>query len=267
MGVTLHGPAEGEGPARRYGPVDRVAVLSDVHANVPALDAVLAEPAVAAADLVVFCGDLTWGAEPELTVDLVTSLGQHAVCLRGNGERILLELARGHRAPARPREEWMVARHGPAAVDFVAGFAFTAVVEVAGLGPVRFCHGSPRSDHELVTPGTPEERVAALAAGIDERVIVSGHTHIQFDRRVGEWRSVNPGSVGLPYHEGNPGIAYWAVLGEDVSLRHTPYDVGEAIARGDRAGDPSADVITGLLMTPPTPAEIIADAEGQVFAD
>jgi predicted phosphodiesterase len=265
--TTRYGPAPGEGPARRYGPVGRVAVLSDVHANVPALAAVLAEPEVAAAGLVVFCGDLTWGAEPARTVELVAGLGERAVCLRGNAERALLDLARHTRAPARPREEWMLARHSPVEVEFVAGFAFSAVVTVAGLGPVRFCHGSPRSDHELVTPATPTERFAALAADIDETVIVGGHLHVQFDRVVAGRRSANPGSVGLPYHHGPPGTAYWALLGPDIALRRTGYDVDESIALGAASGDPLADVIAGMLTDPRAPEEIIEEAESLEFSD
>jgi predicted phosphodiesterase len=267
MTVEMYGPWAGEGPIRRYGPVARVAVLSDVHANVPALAAVLAEPDVVGAQLVVFCGDLTWGAEPGHTIDLVTALGERAVFIRGNAERYLRQLADGSRVAQRPREEWMLAQHPPAALDFLAGFGFNAVVEVDGLGPVRFCHGSPRSDHELVTPDTAEERFVALAAGVDERVIVTGHTHLQFDRRVAGRRSVNPGSVGLPYHEGVPGTAYWAVLGPDVALRRTRYDVEETIARSGRTGDPSADVIEGMLRNPPAPAEILAEAEALAFSD
>jgi predicted phosphodiesterase len=247
--------------------VDRVAVLSDVHGNVPALAAVLAELAGYRPDLVVFCGDLTWGAEPERTIELASALGDRAVFVRGNAERAVLELARGTRAPNRPREEWMLAQHPPAAVDFLAGFAFTVTVDVTGLGPVRFCHGSPRGDTELITPGTPAERFAELAAGTTEPVLVSGHTHLQFDRRVAGRRSVNPGSVGLPYHTGPPGTAYWATLGPEVTLRQTAYPLDEALARGRASGDPSADVIARLLTDPPTPAEIVADAERLVFSD
>lgn len=138
---------------------------------------------------------------------------------------------------------------------------------MTGLGPVRFCHGSPRSDTELVTPGTPRERFAALSAEIDELVLVTGHTHIQFDRTVAGRRSVNPGSVGLPFHEGEPGTAYWALLGPDVALRQTRYDVNEAVSRCAGVGDPALETIRRLLTSPPTVAEVIADAERKVFSD
>ncbi|MDG6102142.1 metallophosphoesterase family protein [Dactylosporangium aurantiacum] len=248
-------------------PVERLAVLSDVHANVPALEAVLAEPDVHAADLVLFCGDLTWGPEPVRTVELVRALGPRAVFVRGNADRAVLELAAGDRAAATPREAWMLARHPVDAVAFLAGFHFGVVVEVAGLGPVRCCHGSPRADTELVTPATPAARMAALSAGVPERILVGGHTHLQFDRTVGGLRSVNPGSVGLPYHDGAPGTAYWALLGPDVSLRRSRYDVRLALAATADAGDPKADTITDLLTSPPSVAGLTAHAEGLEFSD
>lgn len=265
--VTMYGPRPGELPARRYGPVDRVAVLSDVHANVPALEAVLAEVAGCDADLVVFCGDLTWGPEPDRTVEIVTGLGERALFVRGNADRIVVDLVRGNRSAVREREYWMMARHSPASLRFVAEFPFSVVVEVAGLGQVRFCHGSPRSDTELVTPGTPPERIAALTDGIAEPTLVTGHTHLQFDRTVAGRRSVNPGSVGLPYHDGEPGAGQWALLGPDVELRQTSYDVDRAVSRSTRVGDPAAATIAKLLTAPPAVAQVIEDAESKVFTD
>lgn len=265
-GTTLYGPAEWEGAPVRYGPVARVAVLSDVHGNIPALEAVLAEPDVAGAGLVVLCGDLTWGPEPQRTYELIAALGERALCVRGNGDRYALEIATAVRRPTTPRESWIPARHSPEAVAFLAGVPFSVVVGVDALGPVLFCHGSPRSDHELITPGTPAARFAELAAAVDAPTIVSGHTHLQFDRAVAGRRSVGPGSVGLPFHEGEPGTAYWALLGPDVALRTTRYDVEDAVERTRRSGDPSAERIVSLLYGPPTPAEIIEDAETRVFA-
>ncbi|MFD2767170.1 metallophosphoesterase family protein [Micromonospora eburnea] len=265
--AAWHAAAEGEGPAPRFGPVERLAVLSDVHANVPALSAVLDEPEVRSADLVVFCGDLTWGSEPQRTAEIVQGLGSRAVLVRGNADRAVVELARGGRAAASPRDDWMPAQHSPATVDWLAGFPFTAVIEVTGLGAVRFCHGSPRSDTELLTPGTPPERLAEIRSVFAEPVLVSGHSHIQFDRVVAGLRNVNPGSLGLPYHDGVPGTAYWALFGPGVRLRRTGYDLAAAIAGCHRAGDPAADRIAGLLTAPPTVSEVTAHAEGLVFSD
>ena len=268
MPAVRHGPAGWEGQqVTRYGPVGQVAVISDVHANVPALTAVLAEVAASDVDLIVSCGDLTWGSQPDETISIMRAADSRVLFVRGNSERAVLELSGGDRPARGPRESWMPSRHSADSLEFVATVPFSVVVEITGLGPVRFCHGSPRSDTELVTPATSAERFAQLCAGIDEQILVTGHTHLQFDRRVAGRRSVNPGSVGLPYHEGEPGTAYWALLGPDVELRQSRYDVTEAIAAGTRLGDPAAETIAGLLMSPPSPAEIMAEAERLVFSD
>ena len=268
MTAACYGPAAWEDPApRRYGPVDRVAVVSDVHANVAALTAVLADIEAAEANLVVSCGDLTWGSQPDETIAMMRDLGGRALFVRGNGERAVLEFSARQRTPESPRETWVPGRHSARSLGFVAAIPFSIVIEITGLGPVRFCHGSPRSDTELVTPATPGERFAQACAGLDEQVLVTGHTHLQFDRRVAGRRSVNPGSVGLPYHDGEPGTAYWALLGPDVMLRQTRYDVAAAVAAGAATGDPAADKITGLLMSPPGPAQILAETEHLIFSD
>src|SRR5205814_10143057 len=148
--------------------------------------------------------------------------------------------------------------------DFLSTFEDNVVVDVEGIGPVRFCHGSPRSDEECVTPETPVERVREFSAGIDERVVVTAHIHIQFDREVAGIRSVNAGSVGLPY-EGRPG-AYWAVLGPDVDLRRTEYDVAAAVERYRASGQPDIELIVEMTLTPPESREVIDHAEKHVFA-
>jgi putative phosphoesterase len=237
----------------------RVAVLSDVHGNAVALAAVLAEADRERPDLLVFGGDLTWGAEPMATYALAAGRAERAVFLRGNADRALLE-----GGTETDRERWMQESHSPEALAFIGRFEEQAVVEVDGLGRVRFCHGSPRSDEECVTPETPEERVAGFMAGLEEDMLVTAHVHIQFDRRVAGIRSVNPGSVGLPY-EGRPG-AYWALLGPDVELRRTEYDLARAAEAYRESGFPNPEQLVELLEDPPSPAEVIEDAERRVFA-
>jgi putative phosphoesterase len=234
----------------------RVAVLSDVHGNAVALRAVLAELGAVEHDLVVFGGDLTWGAEPRETYELASSLDR-ALFVRGNADRAVAEEDR-----ATERARWMQEQHDGELRDFVAGFPEHVVVDVEGLGPVRFSHGSPRSDEECVTPETPGERVREFMSGVPERILVSAHVHIQFDREVDGVRSVNPGSVGLPY-EGEPG-AYWAVLGPDVELRRTEYDVERAAASCRKL--PGGEQLAELLLEPPEPKDVIEDAERRVFA-
>jgi len=251
-----------------YADVKRVAVISDVHGNATALAAVLGEVAGEDPDLLVFGGDLTWGPLPRETLDLVASIEHPSVFIRGNADRAVIELAARATAAAggdmSAREVWLTEMHDGAARRFLSGFLEQVVIKVEGLGRTRFCHGSPRNDEELVTSATPAARMLALLEGVEERLLVTGHTHLQFDRRVAGIRSVNPGSVGMPY-EGEPG-AFWAMLGPDVELRRTAYDLDEATARYRSSGDPLAARMIEILEAPPTRAEVTAHAESLEFS-
>jgi predicted phosphodiesterase len=228
------------------------------------MEAVAREVLASRPDALVFCGDLTWGPMPEETWRVVRelrdSVGESVFYVRGNAERALAELRTGAQG-RRPtvRERWMLARHAEGTLDAFEAFSTTVTLNVMGLGSTRFCHGSPRSDEELITPGTPDERMRALLDQVGERVLVSAHTHVQFDRRVVGIRSINPGSVGMPY-QGTAG-AYWALLGPDVEHRRTDYDLGAAVAACRASDDPLAEAIVETLTTPPAPAEAIAAAE------
>jgi predicted phosphodiesterase len=243
----------------------RVAALADVHGNAPALAAVLAEVEREAPDLVVFCGDLTWGSLPGETIALVRGLETPARFVRGNAERALLELQAGEVAEPTGREQWMLAQHGEEDIAWLASFEPTVSVDVDGLGPTCFCHGSPRSDEECVTERTPTQRVREFMADRDERVVVTAHVHLQHDRMADGVRLVGPGSVGLPY-EGRAGASYWALLGPNVELRRTAYEVVESVARMRATDDPRAEEIADLMLTPPSRDEVIEHAETNVFA-
>jgi putative phosphoesterase len=246
----------------------RVALLADVHGNAPALAAVLREVATEGVDLLVHAGDLTWGPLVEETLALIHRYDGRVAFVRGNSERAVLELADDTRAgedEPTPREIWMLEHHDAAAIAFLRSFSENVVVDVAELGTVRICHGSPRGDTECVTVETPEARVREFMAGIDEAIVATAHTHVQFDRCVGGVRSLNPGSVGLPY-EGRPG-AFWALLGPDIELRRTEYDLAETIAAYRATDDPALEPMIELLEQPPTPTELIAHAEKLVLSD
>jgi len=158
----------------------------------------------------------------------------------------------------------MTSQHAPEDLSFLASFEPTVSVEVDGLGRTCFCHGSPRSDEECVTPETPAERVREFMVDRVEHVVVTGHVHVQYDRTVDGTRCVGSGSVGLPNGEG--GYAYWAFLGPDVELRRTEYDVEAAVALMRATDDPRVEVIAELMLNPPSREEAIEDAERQVFA-
>jgi putative phosphoesterase len=235
----------------------RIAVVADVHGNAPALEAVLAEADREGAELLVSCGDLTWGPLPRETLRLVEPWRARARFVRGNADRALGE-DDGDRA------EWLRARHGEEGIALVTAFEPAVVVEHDSLGPIRFTHGSPRSDEECVTVRTPEERVREFLAGVDEQVVFTAHTHVQYDRVVDGTRLVNAGSVGLPY-EDRPG-AYWALVADDVELRRTEYDVERAVELYRESGDPRTVQMIELLLSPPTSAEAIEHAERLVFS-
>ncbi|WP_030542935.1 metallophosphoesterase family protein [Streptomyces albus] len=204
----------------------RVAVLSDIHGVLPALEAVLAEPAVRSADRIVLTGDMAAGPQPVETLDLLDSLGDRALWIRGNADRELVE-----GAPAGiPVSAWAAEQLRPDQTERLAGLPLTAELDIDGLGRVLFCHGTPRDDAEVILTDSSAGRWAEVLAGVDTgvEVVVCGNTHMPFARLVHGRLVVNPGSVGMPY--GRRG-AHWALLGPGVELRRTPYDYAAACAR------------------------------------
>ncbi len=235
----------------------RVGVLSDVHGNLPALEVVLVEVEREAPDVLVVCGDVASGPLPGETIDLLMRV-PGARFVRGNADRGLV--AAYDRLPLPewpgPDVEWCAERISRRQRDFLAAFEETIRLDVDGLGRVLFCHGSPRSDEEIISARTPDTRVRALVAGVDADVVVCGHPHLPFDRRVNGLRVVNPGSVGMPY--GAPG-AYWALLGPHVALRRAEYDREAAAERIRSAtGAETDDFVRENLLAVPTADEAFA---------
>ncbi|WP_338673749.1 metallophosphoesterase family protein [Streptomyces sp. SCSIO 30461] len=210
--------------------LSRVAVLSDVHGVLPAVEAVLAEPDVAAADLIVLTGDITCGPQSARVMDRFLGLGDRVAWIRGNADRELVEFRRGSRVSipdpiGESAAEGLREEH----VDFLEGLPTSLILEVDGLGRVLFCHATPRSDEEVVLVDSDPARWAEVLAEVDPQVttVVCGHTHMPFTRLAAGLLVVNPGSVGMPY--GRSG-AHWALLGPGVGLRRTPMDVAAAMA-------------------------------------
>lgn len=193
----------------------KVAALYDVHGNLPALEAVLAE---IEADRIVVGGDVTGGAFPAEAVERLRALGDRAVWLRGNAERWLVESPPSGQGP--PAEDLARDRalHSDEQIAFLYGLPEQVLLEVEGLGNVLFCHATPWNDLDLITPLTPDTRIDGILEGVEADLVVAGHTHMQ-DRRP---RWVNAGSVGMPYEDGDG--AYWAAFGPGIELRRTSYD-------------------------------------------
>lgn len=232
----------------------RVALLSDIHGNLPALEAVLAEVDGEEVDTLVVPGDTVSGPFPAEVFDLLSA--RDALFVRGNADRLVVEGGEGAIG------EWSADRLGDRLAT-VAAWPLTLEVDVEGLGRVLVCHATPDADDPIYTRITPEHEVARLFDGVGARVIVCGHTHVQYDRTLaGGLRVVNPGSVGMPY-EGEPG-AFWAVLGPGVEMRRTEYDVEAAAAAIRETGAPDVDdQLVRYLLEPPDPDEVTRFFEGQ----
>jgi predicted phosphodiesterase len=203
----------------------RVAALYDVHGMPHALEAVLAEVEGEGVDAIVFGGDLFAGPFPRETLALVRPLDARFV--RGNADRDAPEFVRK--------------RLDVETIAWAA--AWPQTLEVGG---VLYCHAAPASDETILTAASPPEAFDAALAGVTARLVVGGHTHMQFRRG----RFANAGSVGMPYEDDV--AAFWALAGEDVEFRRTAFDVDRAVAEIRSSGWPGAEefVAENLLSTP-----------------
>ena len=244
-----------------------VAVLSDVHGNLPAFEACLVDVAREDVDAVLFLGDLTWGPQPREVLARAREIRVPTWFVRGNAERAVLQFAAGTRETERPTDDWMVAAHGPGGVAELESFPLALRITVGAVGGIRLCHGSPRSDMELFTPETPASRVALATVGVDELTVGHGHTHLQYQRSVEERTLFGPGSVGLPYGtDGRPG-ARWALVGDAIQLRVSPYDIEESIEIARSVDYPGLPNYEKYLRTPLSLDDLVADEKTRDWAD
>ena len=208
----------------------RVAVLADSHGVLPALEAVLAEPDVHSADVIVVCGDLVAGPQPVETLRLLRSLGERVLLLRGNADREMWEVAREGKISPQAVSNWAGLQLSDEELDFLQSLPLTRELEISGLGRTLFFHATPRDDEEIVLVDSSPDRWQEVLADVDPdiRTLVCGHTHMPFTRLVDRRVVVNPGSVGMPY--GNK-AAPWALLGPGIQLRFTECDLPDARQR------------------------------------
>lgn len=212
--------------------VSQVAVLSDVHGVLPVLEAVLDEPDVRSADLVVVTGDHAAGPQPVEVLDRLVAMGDRVLLVRGNADRDMVALARGEQIEVPDNVvRWAAAQLRADQVALLSDLPHPLTVDIDGFGPVLFCHGTPRDDEEVVLVDSRMQRWQDVFSELPQvvRTVVCGHTHMPFVRLVDRRMVVNSGSVGMPY--GCPGGS-WALLDHGgVTLRHTPVDIDHAIAR------------------------------------
>jgi putative phosphoesterase len=249
----------------------RVAALYDIHANLPALEAVIEEVRVADVEQIVIGGDVLPGPMPRETLALLLDLDIPVQFIYGNGDLAVLAqigvsdsdavtywgtttgepLPEPHRGILR----WTAEQIHPQYDDVLRRWPKTRQLKVDGLGKILFCHATPRSETEIFTRLTPEEQLVPVFEELDVDLVVCGHTHMQFDRTIAGIRVVNAGSVGMPF--GFPG-ADWALLGPDVRLRHTSYELQKGAARIRETPYPQADEFAAqYILQPPSEASML----------
>jgi predicted phosphodiesterase len=249
----------------------RIAALYDIHGNLPALEAVLEDVRGADVDQIVVGGDVVPGPMPRETLRRLLDLDLPIYFIYGNGElAILAQMAEartgsvtywGTTSGAPPPENileiyrWTAAQLQPEFEPALARWPKTLRLEIDGLGQVLFCHSTPRSETEVFTRLTAEDRLLPLFEPLQVAVVVCGHTHMQFDRMIGSTRVVNAGSVGMPF--GEPG-ANWLLLEPDVQLRHSSYDFAKAAERIRASSYPQAqDFAARNVLQPPSEKEML----------
>ena len=211
----------------------RVAALYDVHGVPAALEAVLAEVEREQVDAIVFGGDLFLGSQPAEVAALVRTVDADFV--RGNCDR--------------EPDDWTRSKLDDETLAWSQGWPLT--VELDG---VLYCHASPQDDmRPILTDASPPDRFEQALDGIDARLVVAGHTHMQF-RRDG-W--ANAGSIGMPYED--EVAAYWAIVSDDVEFRRTCFEVERAAEEILASGWPDGETfVAENVRTAPSREEATA---------
>ena len=229
--------------------MSRVALISDIHGNLVALEAVLDDLDRQQVDAIVCLGDVAaTGPQPREAVDRVAALGCPVV--RGNTDRFLLapddeDLGGGGPDLARILE---LDRWGAEQLDDPRRAIMAGYTDTVRHGDLLAFHGTPRSDTEQLRSTTPDDELAEMLAGHDAAVFAGGHTHAVMVRQLGAALVVNPGSVGLPAvieadgSAWNPPWAEYAILdGRSFELRRVPVDVERILAAARASGMPHVE--------------------------
>jgi putative phosphoesterase len=216
----------------------RVGFISDIHGNLLALDAVLADLANRQVDTVVCLGDICFGPQAHECLARVRELGCPVIL--GNWDSWSIEGFPPADDPIGIRlyeiGAWWARLLTADDREFVRTFQPTLELALDDQSRMVCFHGSPHSFSDWIFATTPDEELGAMFDGIDAAVLVGGHTHLQMLRRFGRSVVVNPGSVGQPFSQWWPNpirVAHWAEYGVvdatrdrmEVDLRRVPFDV------------------------------------------
>lgn len=236
----------------------RVALISDVHGNYTALQAVLADLPEQGADQTIFLGDAaTIGPQPVETLDALRDLNCAALIM-GNHDAAVLDPERATALQVAPNLHasitWCVDHLRPDHFDFLRKFHSTFSLALSDEISLLCYHGSPLSYIDQILATTPEETIDEFFNGQTTSVWAGGHTHIQMFRRHGEKVLINAGSVGNAFHHSfRPGAvprllpwAEYVVLNVEkdslsAHLRRVPYDTNATLALVRQTGIPSME--------------------------
>jgi predicted phosphodiesterase len=235
----------------------RIAVLSDVHGNVPALEAVLEDLRDQRPDEILVGGDLVGrGPQGSAVVRRIRALGWTTI--RGNHEEYLLNFRRRDvpeswlHAPEWAASRWMAAELSSEDEEAIESLPFSTTSHLApGL---RLVHGTPRSNREGIGPWSSEGRMDEHLASIEEPLLVCAHTHRPLVRELPSGTVVNVGSVGLPFNRDHR--AQYAIFrppasdgdGWGVELRQVPYDLEATLRIYEETGFLARGGITARLL-------------------
>jgi len=232
----------------------RLAALYDIHGNLPALEAVIDDVRASGVDRIVVGGDVLPGPMPRETLDLLFSLDIPSTFIFGNGEVAVRAEREGRDSGVPPQYramiQWVGAHTGDEHMHRIEAWPKTARA-----GDVLFCHATPRNENEIFVRTTDEARLAPIFAAAGASVVVCGHTHMQFDRRIGGVRVVNAGSVGMPFGATD---ACWLLLDDGrVESRRTPYDLAAAADRIRATAYPSSADFAERMIHPPSEQQML----------
>ena len=224
--------------------VTRVAVLADIHGNLPALEAVLADLAQFPVDQVIVAGDvINWGPFSAQVTERV--LAADWAVIRGNHEYYLLDYGTP-RAPALWNDldhfstlPWLRRQLAGRLHSRIASWPDTITLRPPDAPPLRVVHGTPRSPWEPIYPWMSTEELGGILDGVEEETIVTAHIHLPFDQRFDRWHIVNPGSVGLPL-DGTWEASYLILDGDAdgwrATFRRVPFSNEAVFAEFARQG-------------------------------
>src|SRR5438067_2658691 len=165
----------------------RTPAIYDIHGNLPALEAVLHDIHNAHVDQVIVGGDVVPGPMPRESLGALLELDIPVQFIHGNGDREVVATMAGEETSAVPERfreviRWNAEQLSPEDERLLASWPLTLRLEIPAIGQVLFCHATPRKDTDVFTRLTPEDRLVPIFEGLDVRLVVCGHTHMQFDR-------------------------------------------------------------------------------------